>query len=207
VKTLSFIETEEIVKAIREAARVVGDGGVVMIPTESFYGLGADPRCANAVARIIAMKGRPQDLGLPVLGADWQQIESLVRVPERFRAKLSRLWPAALTVILPCVNPVPAGRDQTIAIRIPAHESLRALLYKTGPLTATSANRHGEPPFTTTGESLGSLVEKPDLVVDAGPTEGGEPSTMVDLCGVEPTIVRHGPVRWEDPILKISDGV
>ena len=207
MKTLPFIDSEEIVAAIREATRVVAESGVAVIPTESFYGLGADPRCADAVAKISAMKGRPHDLGLPVLCADWQQVESLVAVPEELRVKLSRLWPAALTVILPCVAPVPAGRNETVAVRIPAHDSLRALLYRVGPLTGTSANRHGEPPFTTAGEALGSLLEEPDLVIDAGPTVGGEPSTMVDLCGGEPSILRQGPVLWEDPILEISDGV
>jgi L-threonylcarbamoyladenylate synthase len=184
---------------VREAADVVADGGVIMIPTESFYGLGVDPRRSEGVARIGAMKNRAADMGLPVLCSDWQQIESLVTVPEEYRVRLSRLWPAALTVILPSTTEFPAGCGNTLAVRIPSHDALRALLYRVGPLTATSANRHGDGPYTTVSGALGSLASHPDLVLDAGPTAGGEPSTLVDLSGQEPTILRPGPVLWEYP--------
>jgi L-threonylcarbamoyladenylate synthase len=113
------------------------------------------------------------------------------------------MWPAALTVILPSTTEVPAGCGNTLAVRIPSHDTLRALIYRTGPLTATSANRHGEEPFTTVGEALGSLASHPDLVLDAGRTAGGEPSTLVDLSGREATILRPGPVLWEYPIPEI----
>lgn len=203
MKILPFVENEEVVAAVHEAAGVVADGGVIMVPTESFYGLGVDPRRSDGVARIGAMKDRAADVGLPVLCADWQQVGSLVRVPEAHRVRLSRLWPSALTVILPSITEVPAGCGNTIAVRIPSHDALRALLYRTGPLTATSANRHGEAPFTTVSEALESLASHPDLVLDAGRTAGGEPSTLVDLSGPEPTILRPGPVPWEYPIPEI----
>ena len=203
MRILPFVETEEVVAAVHEAVGVIADGGVIMMPTESFYGLGVDPKRSDGVARVGAMKGRAADLGLPVLCSDWQQIESLVKIPEDHRVRLSRLWPAALTVILPSAIALPAGRGHTVAVRIPSHDALRALLYRTGPLTATSANRHGEPPFTTVDEALGSLASHPDLVLDAGPTAGGEPSTLVDLSGREPAIVRPGPVLWESPIPEI----
>jgi L-threonylcarbamoyladenylate synthase len=145
------------------------------------------------------MKDRAPELGLPVLCADWQQIVELVDVPERFRVKLSRIWPAPLTVVLPAKKKTAAARAGTLAVRIPAHEALRALLYRTGPLTGTSANRHGRPPCTEIDEALGLLIEDPDLVLDAGPTPGGEPSTLVDLTGVEPRLLRPGKRLWEDP--------
>jgi len=200
VRRLPFSEPEEIVAAVLVAADVVADHGVLLLPTESFYGLGADPACADSVARICAMKERPSDLGLPVLCADWQQLESLVTVPGRFRVKLSRLWPSALTVVLPSTAGLAAARGNTLAVRIPAHAPLRALLYRVGPLTGTSANRHGDPPFSTADGAIDSLTEVPDLVLDGGPTPGGEPSTVVDLTGENPAILRPGAGAWEDPI-------
>jgi L-threonylcarbamoyladenylate synthase len=169
---------------------------VVLLPTESFYGLGVDPHNEGAVARVYDMKGRPPEMGLPVLCADWQQVESLVVVPGRFRVKLSRLWPAPLTVVLPTVASLPAARTGTLAVRIPAHGLVRALLYRVGPLTGTSANRHGAPPSTTVDGALGSLVGEPDLVLDGGPTAGGEPSTLVELSRDEPIVLRPGAGSW-----------
>lgn len=203
MKILPFIDSEDVVAAVRVAVAVAAECGVIMVPTESFYGLGVDPRRADGVARVGAMKARSAEMGLPVLCADWQQVESLVRVPEQHRVKLSRLWPAALTVILPSTTEVPAGRGDTLAVRIPSHDALRALLYRTGPLTGTSANRHREAPCTTVGEALTSLASQPDLVLDAGRTAGGEPSTLVDLSGEEPAILRRGTVLWEEPIPEI----
>jgi L-threonylcarbamoyladenylate synthase len=194
-----FVEPEDVAGAIRSAREIVGDGGVLLLPTESFYGLGADPSNAAAVARILAMKNRPPMLGLPVLCADWQQLESLVVVPEAFRVRLARLWPAPLTVVLPMVADLPAARGATLAVRIPAHAEVRALLYGVGPLTGTSANRHGDPPFVTVDGALGSLAEPPDLALDGGETAGGVVSTLVDLSRDAPEVLREGACRWDEP--------
>jgi len=200
MRRIAFAEPEEVADASYEAAAVIAAGGVLLLPTESSYGLGADPIRVDGVTAVCALKDRSLDLGLPVLCADWEQLESLVIVPEMFRVKLSRLWPAALTVVLRSKTSVPAGRAGTLAVRIPAHRSLRALLYRVGPLTGTSANRHGDPPCTSVDEALASLNGRPQLVLDAGPTEGGRPSTLVDLIGDEPEILRPGACRWDDPI-------
>ena len=199
MKRLPFTQPDEIVTATRMAAEVVAAGGVVLLPTESYYGLGVDPLLADGVARICTMKNRGPELGLPVLCAGWEQLQTLVRVPERFRIKLSRMWPAPLTVVLPSIAVTAASRGETLAVRIPAHASLRALLYRTGPLTGTSANRHGRPPCTIVDDALDSLLGAPDLVLDAGPTAGGEPSTMVDLSGENPEVLRSGACPWDDP--------
>jgi L-threonylcarbamoyladenylate synthase len=199
VTRLPFVEPGEILEAAKAAGAIVTRGGVLLLPTESFYGLGADPRHEAAVARISRMKARPDGLGLPVLCADWEQVESLVIVPDVFRVKLTRLWPAALTAVLPTVEDLPAGRGGTLAVRIPAHAELRALLYRLGPLTGTSANRHGDPPAMTVDDALATLAETPDLVLDAGSTAGGRVSTLVDLCGGTPEILRSGACDWEEP--------
>lgn len=196
---LPFVEPGDVAEAVQVASAAVAQGGVLLVPTESFYGLGTDPWSDSGVARISIMKDRPAELGLPVLCADWQQLESLVVVPESYRVKLARLWPAALTVVLPTVGEVPAARSGTLAVRIPGHNELRALLYRLGPLTATSANRHGDPPSTTVDGALASLTEPPNLALDAGATAGGQPSTLVDLSRGEPEILRPGACTWEEP--------
>jgi len=196
---LPFVEPGDVADAVPPASAAVAEGGVLLLPTESFYGLGTDPRSDAGVARIFTLKDRPAELGLPVLCADWQQLESLVVVPETYRVKLARLWPAALTVVLPTVDEISAARGGTLAVRIPAHAELRALLYRVGPLTATSANRHAEPPSTTVDGALASLAEAPDLTLDGGATAGGQASTLIDLSRGEPEILRRGPCAWEDP--------
>jgi tRNA threonylcarbamoyl adenosine modification protein (Sua5/YciO/YrdC/YwlC family) len=199
VRQLPFCEPGEVSSAIAPVAEAVASAGVVMVPTESYYGLAADPRSQSGVQRVNSLKDRPPDLGLPVLCADWQQLESLVAVPQKFRVKLARLWPAALTVVLPLLEPLAAARGSTLAVRIPAHRALRALLYRVGPLTGTSANRHGVPPSTTVFEALRSLTGSPDLVLDGGITAGGSASTIIDLTAAEARVLREGACGWEEP--------
>lgn len=198
MKRLPFVEPDEVIASIAGALEVLESGGVVVVPTESFYGLAANPRLEESVERIHLLKGRPAGLGLPVLVADWRQLEELVIVPERFRPKLSRIWPAAVTVILPVRRPIPAATADSLAVRIPGHSGLRALLYRSGPLTGTSANGHRMSPSTEVDGAIGSLTAEPDLALDAGPTAGGDPSTIVDLTVEIPRIVRPGRVEWDD---------
>lgn len=198
MKRLPFFEAGDILASSGVAMEVLAGGGVLLVPTESYYGLAADPRRDDAVETIRRLKGRPGELGLPVMCADWRQVESLVVVPESFRVRLSRIWPAALTVILPARETIPAGAGGTVAVRIPGHRELRALLYRCGPLTGTSANGHGKPPCVTIDDAVQSLTSAPDLALDAGTTAGGEPSTLVDLTGDKPLVVRPGRVRWDE---------
>ncbi len=198
MKRLPFVATEEIVASLSLAVEVVSAGGVLVVPTESYYGLAADPRRQESIHSIHALKGRPAGLGLPVLCADWQQLEDLVIVPERFRTKLSRIWPAAMTIILPARDPIPAATAGTLAVRIPDHPGVRALLCRSGPLTGTSANGHKKPPCVLIDDAIRSLTSEPDLALDAGQTAGGEASTIVDLTGDLARIVRAGRVPWDD---------
>lgn len=199
MKRLPFVENNEIASSSRHAVDVVSAGGVVVVPTESYYGLAGDPRREDSVREINTLKGRPAGLGLPVLCADWQQLEGLVVVPEVFRHKLSRIWPAAMTVIMRVRGPIPAAVGDSLAVRIPDHAGLRALLYRCGPLTGTSANAHKMPPSVSIDDAIRSLTSEPDLALDAGQTAGGEPSTIVDLTGDLPRIVRAGRTAWDDP--------
>lgn len=193
---LPFTTPEDAAQALEPALAVVRGHGVLLTPTETFYGLAADPRSDRAVARVLELKQRPRQMALPVLAADWHQVEALVVVPERFRVRLSRTWPGPLTVVLPCREPVPAAPSGTLAVRIPGLALLRSLLYRSGPLTGTSANLHGTRAATEPGQALASLAGAPDLVLDGGPTQGVVASTMVDLTGPEPRVLRVGAASW-----------
>lgn len=197
VRTLPFTEPEHGREAAVAAVDVVRRAGVVLVPTETFYGLAADPASDAAVEAVHRLKRRPPDKALPVLCADHDQLASLVDLPDRFRVRLLRMWPGALTVVLALRRPLAACPDGTVAVRIPAHGLLRAMLYRTGPLTGTSANRHGEPARSIAAEAAASLDGTPDLVLDGGPTPGGLASTVVDLTGPEPRVLRQGSVAWE----------
>lgn len=197
---LPFVESDDIKRALGAAAEVVAAGGVILIPTESHYGLGVDPRQPDAVAVVYSLKGRPGGQALPVVCSDWDQVDSLVVVPAIHRVKLARVWPAALTVVAPCRTPVAASSTDTLAVRIPDLDRLRALLYRVGPLTATSANGHGEPPSPSVEGALGSLRGVPDLVLDGGILAGGAVSTLLDLSSEEAHEIRPGPVVWDEPL-------
>ncbi len=193
---LPFSTGHDVKEAIPRVSEVRAEGGVILFPTETYYGLGADPANRSAVETVFALKERPPGVPLPVLVADWDQLEAIVEVPARHRVKLSRSWPGGLTVVLPARRFLPAGTTRTLAMRIPAHDRLRALLYRVGPLTGTSANRHGEPPNVTSEDALESLAGAPDLVLDGGATAGGAPTTVVDLSGDVDRVLRPGPVEW-----------
>jgi L-threonylcarbamoyladenylate synthase len=196
MRRLPLVSAEDVPEAAGAVGRTVASGGVVLIPTETFYGLAADPASASAVERVCVMKARPKGLPLPILCADWTQVESIVEVPSRHRVRLSRSWPGPLTVVAPARGSTPAGTGGSLAVRIPGHRLLRALLYLVGPLTGTSANRHGAPPSTEVDRSLSQLDPAPDLVLDGGPTPGGIASTLVDLTGPSPKVLRVGAAPW-----------
>jgi len=181
------------VEAVREA---VAGHGVVAVPTETFYGLSVVPSDGVAEARIFALKGRSAQKALPVAGASLAQLSGLVRVPERWRERLEAAWPAPVTVVLPTVVPLPSG-GATLAVRVPDHALLRALLEAVGPLTVTSANPSGAAPLARAGEVASALGPDLALLLDGGDTPGGVPSTLVDLTGEHPRLLRQG--AWTPP--------
>ena len=196
METIELTADADVAAAAERLGDVLRARGVALIPTETFYGLAANPSDEAAVARVAALKGRSSQQPVPVVCADWQQVEQLVEVPHGHRIRLSRSWPGAITAILPWRAPVPAGANGSLAVRIPAMARLRALLYLTGPVTATSANRHRAASCRTVADALGSLIGVPDLALDAGTTAGRVASTLVDLTVEPPRILRPGPVAW-----------
>jgi L-threonylcarbamoyladenylate synthase len=186
---------------LEDAATLIRAGGVVAIPTDTLYGLAADPFSAAAVERIFAVKGRSADRALPLVAADITQIEEqLGPLPPAARRLASAYWPGPLTLLVTRPSGLPAdvtgGREQ-IGVRVPAHAVARGLCRVCGrPLTATSANMSGAPATADPDEVARTLDV--DLLLDAGPTPGGPPSTIVDVSGREIRLVRPGAISWDD---------
>jgi len=186
-----------------EAADVIRVGGIAAIPTDTLYGLAADPCQDAAVARIFAVKDRSAERALPLIAADAAQIEECVGPIPRLALRLvERFWPGPLTLLLPAPPRLAAGVSGgtgTVGVRVPAHAAARRLCAACGtPLTATSANRSGEPPSADPDVVARTLGDRIDVLVDAGPTTGGPPSTIVDVSGTSPRLVRAGAIAWED---------
>lgn len=191
-----FRDANDVRRVAGLVARVIEAAGVVLLPTETYYGLAAAPDSGAGVDRIYRLKDRSAARPLLVLCADWEQVEALVEVPPAWRLRLSRTWPGPLTVIFPSRRQLAAAPSSNLAVRIPGSPLLRALLYRVGPVTGTSANRSGHPPHTRALEAANDLAGEPDLVLDGGKTAGGPPSTLVDLSGGEARVLRVGPAPW-----------
>ena len=197
MRVLPFHQQDDLVVAEPWVNRCLSEAGVVLLPTETFYGLGCDPWSEEAVHTVLDLKDRPRDMPLPVLAADWAQVDRLTVVPETWRNRLIDLWPGPLTAVLPTRQSLPASLEGTVAVRIPGHELLRQLLAVTGPLTGTSANRHGEQPAIDIEGAMRSLTGDPALALDGGPSPGGQPSTLVDLTETTARVLRQGAEVWD----------
>ena len=183
---------------LRALRDLLSGGGVAAIPTETFYGLAADPHDEAAVRRIVAAKGRDDARAMPVLFSRPEDLAGLgVTAPEQSLAPYFRIWPAALTVVVAIREPVAASRGAcSLAIRIPASAPLRRVLEFTGPLTATSANRSGEPSIDNPDAVERVFEGSIDLLVDGGRTPGGLPSTILDATVEPPRVLRAGAFAW-----------
>jgi L-threonylcarbamoyladenylate synthase len=183
---------------LRIAAGVLERGGIVAVPTETFYGLAVDPFQAAAASALALLKGKPGRSPLLLLLSDASQVERVARdLPASFASIADRFWPGPLTIVVRAATGVPdevTGGTGTIGIRVPGLALPRRLASILGrPITGTSANPHGGPPCRTAAEVARAFEEGIDLVLDAGPTPGGAPSTLLDLTGA-PRILREGAV-------------
>jgi L-threonylcarbamoyladenylate synthase len=197
---LPFRSPADLPAAVTAAVEVLSGHGVIAAPTETFYGLSVNPADARAVARLTALKGREGDKRLLVVGANLEQLAELVEMTPELRHWLATVWPAPLSVVLPVRRRL-AAAGATLAVRVPAHELLRALLERTGPLTSSSANLSGAAPATAVDEVDGAFGDRLDLLLDGGATAGGLPSTLIDATGNDLRVVRTG--AWPTP----PDGV
>lgn len=195
------ITLDRLVSSPGEISRLrdlLAGGGVAAVPTETFYGLAADPRNERAVERIVRIKGRDEGSPLPVIVSGEAQLRGLgIALPPEALARWVALWPAPLTVVLPIPRPIAASRGAiSLGVRVPAAAQLRRVLDEIGPVTATSANRSGEAPCDNPDDVEALFAGELDLLVDGGRTPGGKPSTVVDATGASPRVVRAGAFDW-----------
>jgi L-threonylcarbamoyladenylate synthase len=184
--------------AIEAAARLLKAGGVVAIPTETVYGLGALATHADAVRRIYAIKGRPADHPVIVHLASADDLPRWARhVPPEARSLAEAFWPGPLTLVLPRQPTVPdiiTGGQDSVALRVPSQPVTRALIAAAGPLAAPSANRFGRVSPTTAEHVQAELGDAVDMILDAGPCAVGLESTIVSLLDDRPALLRPGGI-------------
>lgn len=188
---------------IGEAASALLASRVVILPTDTVYGLHAMAMDLDAVRSLFRAKRRPEGQPLVVLCGSIEQLEALgVSAAPQIIDALTRIWPAPLTAILPLLSPIPAsaGRN-TVGVRIPELSWLRELVERTGPLASTSVNLSGESAVYSTDHIPKELLDFVDLVLDAGTIES-ESSTLVDFTSDEPHVVREGRFRFTQKLWK-----
>ena len=184
---------------VARAVAVLRAGGVIALPTETVYGLAADVENAAAVARVYAIKGRPADHPLIVHVYDLDALPGYVaEVTPQLRTLAARFWPGPLTAIVARGPRTPSwvtGGQETVAVRVPSHPLARAILAAFGrPLAAPSANRFGRISPTSAEHVRADLGNEVDLIVDGGPATVGVESTIVDLTGQVPAVLRAGAI-------------
>ena len=189
-------------EAIEEAAQVIRDGGLVGMPTETVYGLGANALDPKAVLSIFEAKGRPADNPLIVHVSSMEEVAPLVReIPRAAKKLMEAFWPGPMTLILPKADCIPtavsAGLD-TVGVRLPASDAARALIAASGcPIAAPSGNRSGRPSPTTAQHMLEDMDGRIPLILDGGACEVGVESSVIDATGETPIILRPGGVTPE----------
>lgn len=198
--TQTFDCTDEAARStgISAAVSAVRSGRLVVLPTDTVYGVGADAFDPAAVASLLAAKGRGRDMPVPVLVGSWHTIDGLAfAVPGTARELIRAFWPGALSIV---VQQAPSlrwdlgeGRG-TVVVRMPLHAVAIELLREVGPMAVSSANISGRPPAITADDARRQLGDAVEVYLDAGPSAQQAASTIVDLTGTTPRILREGPV-------------
>lgn len=198
---MTLVPPDVLDTRLAEAAEWLRAGGIVAFPTDTLYGLAADPTSAAAVAAIFDIKGRAAQAALPLIAAS---LEGVRQTCGDLGANSERLaqhfWPGPLSLVFDApsnLTPAVHGGAETVAVRVPAHALARALAGACGGLiTATSANRTGDPAAMCV-DDLGHLAaDARVLVIDGGQVPGGAPSTIIDARGPAPVLVREGAIAW-----------
>jgi len=185
----------------------LGRGGLVVVPTDTVYGVGGLVSHAGAVDTLFRLKGRDRTKPIAVLVADADQASEIAVFGPVSRRLAERFWPGGLTLVVPRANGFDArlgGERSTVGIRCPHHDGLRNLLARSGPLAVTSANLAGRPTPSTAAEIAEVFGAQVDAVVDGG-TLAGLASTVVDCCGSVPEVLREGPVSREHLRAAVQD--
>ncbi|MBA2415858.1 MAG: threonylcarbamoyl-AMP synthase [Geodermatophilaceae bacterium] len=184
------------------AGAAVGAGRLVVLPTDTVYGLGADAFTDSAVAALLAAKGRGRDMPVPVLIGTMRTLDGIAaRITDAARELVEAFWPGGLTIVChqqPSLRWDLGDAAGTVAVRMPLHPVALDLLKSTGPMAVSSANRTGMPPATSAIDARNQLGNDVDVYLDGGPTEDSVPSTIVDVTGARPRVLRLGHISLED---------
>lgn len=187
--------------AISAAARAVQAGQLVVFPTDTLYGLGADAFDTEAVAALLDAKGRGRSMPVPVLVGSWDTLDGLVSwVPQRVRSLVEAFWPGGLTLIVEHAESLRwdlGDTRGTVAVRMPLHPVALEILAQTGPMAVSSANISGQAPAEDVADAERQLGDAVSVYLDAGPIVSGIASTIVDVTGEVPRILRTGAVSLE----------
>lgn len=187
--------------SIRQAILTLQTGGVIAFPTDTVYGVGSSAFDAKAIERIYLIKERSNLKAIPVLIGSTDQLAQVTsQVPAYAQLLIEKLWPGALTVILPIHGGLPANISPTptIGVRMPDHDLLRSLISQAGPMAVTSANLSGMGNSVSAQEVMAQIGGRIDLLLDGGPTPGEVPSTVVDCTGEKGRILRQGKILREE---------
>jgi L-threonylcarbamoyladenylate synthase len=186
---------------ITSAAAAVKGGRLVVMPTDTVYGIGADAFDGSAVAALLAAKGRGRDMPVGVLVGSWHTIEGLVyTMPEGARELIRAFWPGALSLVVqqaPSLQWDLGDARGTVMLRMPLHPVAIELLREVGPMAVSSANVSGQPAAVDAQGARNQLGDLVEVYLDAGPSQQQAASTIVDLTGSSPRILRPGPVSVE----------
>jgi len=190
----------ELDRGVEAAVSALRDGALVVLPTDTVYGVAADAFDAMAVARLLEAKGRGRDMPPPVLIADPATLDALVaeRPPAWLQTMLEDLWPGPLTVVFraqPSLTWDLGETHGTVAVRVPDDERTRAVLRQSGPSAVSSANLSGRPAATSVDEAEAMLGESVRVYLDGGPSAGSTPSTILDVTGPVPRVLRQGAIE------------
>jgi tRNA threonylcarbamoyl adenosine modification protein (Sua5/YciO/YrdC/YwlC family) len=186
----------ERVEGIAAAAAAIRRGELVVLPTDTVYGVAADAFSPSAVGDLLAAKGRGRDMPVPVLVSSEQMLTGVVEsMSDHATALAQRFWPGALSLVVR--HPAHLGWDLgdtrgTVLVRMPDHPLALDLIARTGPLATSSANRSGHPPATTMLEARLQLGAVVPVYLDGGPSGDSKPSTIIDLTGERPRLLRAG---------------
>jgi tRNA threonylcarbamoyl adenosine modification protein (Sua5/YciO/YrdC/YwlC family) len=187
---------------VGDAARAALAGGLIVLPTDTVYGIGTRPDDRGATAKLFEAKGRPRDLELPVLVPSTAAAREIAAFDERAEALALRCWAGPLTLVLPRTAASRGwdlgGDPETIGVRMPHHPLALALLAETGPLAVTSANRSGEPTPTTCEGVVEVFGDAVDVYLCAAEQLAGAPSTVVELARGDPRVIRTGAIGRSD---------
>jgi L-threonylcarbamoyladenylate synthase len=194
-------DAEQRAVGIASAVSALKGGRLVVMPTDTVYGIGADAFDSGAVTALLAAKGRGRDMPVPVLVGSWHTIDGLVyAVPHSARELIHAFWPGALSLVVrqaPSLQWDLGDAQGTVMLRMPLHPVAIELLREVGPMAVSSANISGQPASVTVDDARGQLADLVEVYLDGGRSEKQAASTIVDLTSDRPRVLRQGPVTVE----------